>query len=151
MGGGSFGGQALLSRRSTGVQGALVCSKTSSFRSLRKQEAEEQHQAIRQKGFHYGELRRVDPGVLELHQRYCGFGGSTIEHQARNPRRFDQPKEAGRVFEVLHIELEGGAVFDEGLCVPNEGEPEGYLLHHWGEQGARDEQCLRGTSDQEGL
>merc|ERR1712226_684309 len=54
----------------------------------------------------------------------------------------DQPKEAGRIFEVLHIELEGGALFDEGLCVPNEGEPEGYLLHHWGEQGARDEQCL---------
>ena len=52
---------------------------------------------------------------------------------AWNSRRFHQQEEIGRLSEILQLQLEGGNVFSEGLRRPNEGEPEGHLLHHWRE------------------
>merc|ERR1719242_1987223 len=69
--GGAPGCEALLRRGPAGVQGPALHPQACSLRSLREQEGEEQHQAVRAKGLHHGQLRGSDPRVPQLCQGHC--------------------------------------------------------------------------------
>merc|ERR1712159_174954 len=51
---------------------------------VRWEEESEQHEVVRQKSVHHGQLRRYHPGIPLFRQRYRRFRGFTVEHFPRD-------------------------------------------------------------------
>merc|ERR1711967_170569 len=82
--GGTVGGEALRGGRSVGVQISFVRPEARAVRFVRREKESEQHEVVREKSVHHGQLRRHHPGVSLVRQGYRRFRGFTVEHFSRD-------------------------------------------------------------------
>merc|ERR1712216_831418 len=82
--GGTVGSEALRGGRSVGVQISFVRPEARAVRFVRREKESEQHEVVREKSVHHGQLRRHHPGVSLVRQGYRRFRGFTVEHFSRD-------------------------------------------------------------------